>query len=60
MSRYSEQQSTEQPDLNHGAPLSAFNPEEYAPKSKGDKKFKVLIVGHGYVGSAVASIFFDD
>jgi len=41
-------------------PLSAFHPEEYAPNSKGDIKFKVMIVGHGYVGSAVASIFNDD
>jgi len=41
-------------------PLSFFDPESYKPKSKNDKKFKVLIVGHGYVGSAVASIFFDD
>ena len=41
-------------------PISAFNPEEYAPKSKGDKKWNVLLVGHGYVGSAVASIFDDD
>ena len=41
-------------------PLSAFHPEEYAPNSKGDKKFKVMIVGHGYVGCAVASIFNDD
>ena len=41
-------------------PLSFFDPESYKPKSKNDKKFKVMIVGHGYVGSAVASIFFDD
>ena len=41
-------------------PISTFHPEVYAPKSKNDRKFKVLIVGHGYVGSAVASIFFDD
>ena len=41
-------------------PLSSFNPDDYTPKSKGDKKFKVMIVGHGYVGSAVASIFNDD
>ena len=41
-------------------PISAFNPEQYAPKSKKDLKFNVLIVGHGYVGSAVASIFNDD
>ena len=41
-------------------PISAFHPDEYAPKSKKDKKFNVLIVGHGYVGSAVASIFNDD
>ena len=41
-------------------PISTFHPEVYAPKSKQDKKFKVLIVGHGYVGSAVASIFNDD
>ena len=41
-------------------PLSSFHPEEYAPNSKKDRKFKVLIVGHGYVGSAVASIFNDD
>ena len=45
---------------SHPIPISAFHPDEYAPKSKGDKKFKVLIVGHGYVGSAVASIFDDD
>ena len=48
MSRYSEQQSTEEPNLNKGAPLSSFAPpEEYAPKSKGDFKegfkFNVLI-----------------
>jgi hypothetical protein len=65
MSRYSEQQSTEEPNLNKGAPLSSFAPpEEYAPKSKEDFKegfkFNVLIVGHGYVGSAVASILNDD
>tara|TARA_Y100000768_G_scaffold148442_1_gene110779 strand:+ start:461 stop:1501 length:1041 start_codon:yes stop_codon:yes gene_type:complete len=41
-------------------PLSTFDPETYAPKSKNDKKWNVLIVGHGYVGSAVASIFNDD
>ena len=29
-------------------------------KSKKDLKFNVLIIGHGYVGSAVASIFNDD
>ena len=41
-------------------PLSSFCPEQYAPKSKKDLKFNVLIIGHGYVGSAVASIFNDD
>jgi len=41
-------------------PLSEFDPESYKPKSKKDRKFNVLIVGHGYVGSAVASIFNDD
>ena len=41
-------------------PLSVLNPNDYIPKSKDDKKFNVLIVGHGYVGSAVASIFNDD
>ena len=37
MSRYSEQQSTEEPNLNKVAPLSSFAPpEEYAPKSTED------------------------
>ena len=30
-------------------PLSSFCPEQYAPKSKKDLKFNVLIIGHGYV-----------
>lgn len=73
MSRYqSEENNQPEPKLHtkdkyfdpmnpqKATPISAFHPEEYAPKSKGDKKFKVMIVGHGYVGSAVASIFNDD
>ena len=73
MSRYqSEENNQPEPKLHtkdkyfdplnpqKATPISAFNPEEYAPKSKGDKKWNVLLVGHGYVGSAVASIFDDD
>ena len=73
MSRYqSEENNQPEPKLHtkdkyfdplnpqKATPLSTFHPEQYAPKSKGDKKFKVMIVGHGYVGSAVASIFNDD
>ena len=72
MSRYQEENKQPEPKLHtkdkyfdplnpqKATPISAFHPEEYAPKSKKDLKFNVLIVGHGYVGSAVASIFNDD
>ena len=73
MSRYqSEENNQPEPKLHtkdkyfdpmnpqKATPLSEFNPEEFVPKSKKDLKFNVLIVGHGYVGSAVASIFNDD
>ena len=33
-------------------PISAFNPEEYAPKSKGDKKWNVLLVCLLYTSDA--------